>query len=380
VHLTYESYFGALATLFKEVDRGDEIFMVGWNFDLSAALVPGESALSILQGAAKKGARIRILTNGDRRVQDPGAEVLADHQVLDNHHQKAVYVRAKGEQYLFVGGMDIDMGFSPNPRGGYWFDAQAELRGAAALLGKQTLEERWASVKGIKWGFPFFEFGQIEAAEKASNPQNAFCQFVRTYPEQTPPRDSNGRLRSYASDMSYGRLLMNFLTRGKRSIYIEDQFFLKTTLLDPYLRIAVLRGMSLVVVTARKNHIDNMDHGPVVKYISAGIPKNRLHFFQMKESPPPKPHFVHAKTWIVDDEAVLVGSSNYWNNSFNGRDTEFGVALVSSAKTNNLSFGHDLRVRMWNRLIAASPGTTALVAKSDMVSEIPALAAALEPL
>jgi phosphatidylserine/phosphatidylglycerophosphate/cardiolipin synthase-like enzyme len=100
----------------------------------------------------------------------------------------------------------------------------------------------------------------------------------------------------------------------------------------------------------------------------------------MKEQPTPKPYFVHTKTWIVDDQAVIVGSANYWDRSMVGDDTELGVAIVSGLSENGLTFGHALRVRLWNRLLKAIPGAGVVSAKPTMVDELPALAGALERL
>src|SRR4051794_34362460 len=64
VHLSYASYFGTLARLFKSSGSGDEILMVGHSFLLKkTALTPGEFAFDLLKGAATRGVNIRIITN-----------------------------------------------------------------------------------------------------------------------------------------------------------------------------------------------------------------------------------------------------------------------------------------------------------------------------
>lgn len=383
VHDSYQSYFARLAQLFEEAGDGDEIFLVGWQFMLrETELVPGKTAEGILQRAAGRHVRIRLLTPGGRPVRAKGVDAMEDYQAINIHHQKAVYLTVKKVPSFFVGGMDIALGFGAEPRLGYWFDAQAEIRGPAASLGKASLEERWASVYGTP--APLVALSGVSAyAARVSGKSRTVCQFVRSYSEKVPAKDPHGRTRQYSPDASYGALLKRVIERATKSIYLEDQFFVSSTAppnLDQLLTNAVARGVTLVVVTARGPQV-NMDHGPLVRRLTGSISqKNRVFIFQMKDQPTPKPYFVHTKTWIVDDQAVIVGTANYWDRSMIGDDTELGVGIVSDLSENGLTFGHALRVRLWNRLLKAVPGAGAVSVKSDIVDEVPALANALERL
>jgi phosphatidylserine/phosphatidylglycerophosphate/cardiolipin synthase-like enzyme len=400
VHDSYQSYFKRLAQLFEIINQNDDVFLVGLEFMLgngdprdkneqTTELLPGKRAVDLLLAAKKNGARVRILVTGsdsffgEPRVTAGGIEVAHDAQ--GHHHQKAAYLRIKETSYLFVGGMDLSLGFDKSgkrePRLGFWFDAQAEIRGRAAELGRLTLEERWASVKGI----PF-----IASFGRRSGTPHTFCQFIRTYPKDSPPPDQNGRVRKYSSDFSYGDLLRQAIGRTNAFIYLEDQYFAQMDVppgLDRLLIEAVAKKrICLIVVGARPNQIEpypKSQRGPLVKKLLAEIAqKDRLFLFQLKETPAPMPYFVHTKTWIFDDQLAVVGSANYWNPSFDGGDTEFGVAIASTLSRGDFPgapFARALRVRMWNRLLTAAGSATIKPDKAaKLLDEVGMLARGLE--
>jgi phosphatidylserine/phosphatidylglycerophosphate/cardiolipin synthase-like enzyme len=402
VHDSYESYFKRLAQLFETLGENDEIFIVGLEFMLgngdptkkteqTTELLPGKKAVDLLTAAKKKGVRVRLMVTGEepffgeQHVRDSGIEV--EHDSQGHHHQKAVYIQAKGTSYLLVGGMDVSLGFDKGgkrePRLGFWFDGQAEIRGRAAELGKLTLEERWASVRGSRFSGSF---------TPRKGPTHTFCQFVRTYPTDVPLAAPMARPRKYNADFSYGRLLSEAIRKASRFIYLEDQYFAQMDVppgLDKLLIEAVNgRKVRLIVVAARANQIEpypQSRRGPLVKTLFAEIPqKGRLSLLQLREAPPPMPYFVHTKAWIFDDQLAVVGSANYWNPSFDGGDTEFGVAIASTlskAAFPGVPFARALRVRMWNRLLtAAGKPTIKLNKAASLLDELAVLVRGLEPI
>ena len=407
IHDSYESYFKRLADLFGSINNRDtgkdaEIFLVGLEFMLgdgdheeSTLLRKDTKAVDLLLNAKNNGARIRLLVTqgnicfGEQRIAAEGIEVLRDYQ--GHHHQKAAYIRIKQISYLFVGGMDVSLGFAEGgmhkPRVGLWFDAQAEIRGRAAELGKLTLEERWASVRGI----PF-----LPSFPRQAGTEHTFCQFVRTYPPPPPPpQNPTVRPRNYNADFSYGDILKQAIGKTNVFIYLEDQYFAQSVVppgLDKLLLDAAQRGVRLIVVAARANQIEpypQSQRAPLLKKFLDAFPRqaersDRLFLLQLKEDPPPLPYFVHTKTWIFDDQLAVVGSANYWDPSFDGGDTEFGVAVASTLSKDDfpgVPFAHALRVRMWNRLLKAA-GATQIKQNKDatLLDELRVLANGLAPL
>lgn len=401
VHDSYQSYFGRLAQLFELVGSNDEIFLVGLEFMLgngdpkktaeqTTDLLAGQKAVDFLTAAKKRGASVRILVSGEntffgeQHIKSSGIDV--EHDSQGHHHQKAVYIRIKETSYLFVGGMDISLGFDKGggkrePRLGFWFDGQAEIRGRAAELGRLTLEERWASVKGIPFAASF---------TRQTGTTHTVCQFVRTYPKSVPPASPMARARNYRPDFSYGDLLSQAISKAKMFIYLEDQYFSQMDVppgLDDLLINAVgARKVLLVVVGARANQIEEYPkarRGPLVKRLLGEIPqKERLFLLQLREAPEPMPYFVHTKTWIFDDQLAVVGSANYWNPSFDGGDTEFGVAIASTRSKDDfpgVPFAHALRVRMWNRILKAAAKDTVKQNKdARFLDELKVLTSGLE--
>jgi phosphatidylserine/phosphatidylglycerophosphate/cardiolipin synthase-like enzyme len=383
VYVLFESYCVRLGELIGQAREGDEIFIAGWEFEfdkvlLSAQGAQKQSAADMLDAAAQRKVKIRILANQAiaMAVKSTLIEKERDFQIFKNfnHHQKAVYLRIKDSHFFFVGGMDLEIGGKENPRP-CWFDVMLEIRGRAAEFGLWSLEERWASVRGTV-------VGPRPGAADWSQPENCVLQFVRSYSKDVPPADSKGRKRSYKSDSSYLELLQNVIRNAKTSIYIEDQFFMATKGLDSLIRERLANRVTLVVVTTPAKTLPEGlqkrgGHQPLADELSLGRPN--VHIFQTKWRPPPARAYVHSKTWIVDDEVVLIGSGNYWEASMQGLDTELGGAVVSTREVNGLSFAHDLRVRLWDRLISShNPKASPVKPQGSIRDEVTALDQVLE--
>src|SRR5437899_1470255 len=149
-YVSYKSYYERLGSLFAQTSEGDQIFIVSWDFDLTLNL-GADSVEKLLSDAVKRKVRVRVLqtkpqpfrdsaylTGLENAVKGLGAEVALDEQTEagGSHHQKVVYVSVDGKSYLFCGGMDVTTN-----RVGLWHDAQAEIAGTGAELGRTTLEE-----------------------------------------------------------------------------------------------------------------------------------------------------------------------------------------------------------------------------------------------
>jgi phosphatidylserine/phosphatidylglycerophosphate/cardiolipin synthase-like enzyme len=285
-----------------------------------------------------------------------------DHQLpaSSTQHQKAVYVRLDESRngqgsYLFVGGMDVSRG-----RVGNWFDAQAEITGRGAELGVLTLEERWASLKGITGLAPSF-------MQRTGN-NHTFIQFVRNYGKADTSDKERGRTFAPEGDFSYYHLLKHAIKKTQSFIYVEDQFFSGVMGLDKLLLDAVEGGAYVVAVAP---NVENFSASQVAlaqdlasKIKDNVTRKERIRLLRPRDSNPNS--LVHTKTWIFDDKLVIVGSGNYWNKSLNSGpgaawEGELGVAIASTLSRTDfpgVPFAHALRVGMWERLIAAGSRST----------------------
>jgi phosphatidylserine/phosphatidylglycerophosphate/cardiolipin synthase-like enzyme len=370
VHVDYESYFKRLADLFDRTGENDEILMVGYEIKMDEALRPGETLLAVLKKARARKVRVRLLANGGHAPAGLNKAAVAiavkanidakmDEQLVSgrSHHTKAVYVRAGKTSTLFVGGMDVAEGFNKARRVGTWFDTQAEITGRAAELGLLTLEERWASVAGTAFTPNFVPSG---------SDTHTTVQFCRTIPKADAAAKASGRKYKLAGEFSCWSSLRHAIKNTKNFIYLEDQFFINTReprpSLDDALEQALRGGARLIVVTARPNQLDwdKNVRNVLFEQLRRGLSNtDKLQVWMFKETqPPPKPHFVHSKTWIFDDKLAVVGSANYWTNSMMG-ESEFDVSIASTLSTSEFPkapFAHALRITLWERLMRAAPG------------------------
>ncbi len=386
VYADYSDYFGRLADLFAQAKKGDEIFLVGWGFGLDQVLKNGKSALFFLEAARGRGARVRLLATISHTWSDNATEMAAavakkldavvDDQLLPSSspsdvitsHQKAAVVKLESGTHLFVGGMDVT-----ENRVGKWFDVQAEVVGPGATLGRKTLDERWESVKPTPGAAAFAPRTVIPSAKGG----DFEVQFVRTYPPFPAQRTAWKRTYAEKGDHTYYELLCRAIAKARKTIYIEDHLFLSMgaapsqsnpsggsspkersdvtgtpATVEALLANAAGRGVKLVIVADHHKH-SRVDRSHVVRTLSSGT--TRLDLLQTREDMP----WVHSKTWIVDDDLVVIGSANVWARSFISSqipaEAEFGVAIRTELDGTSLGFpgapwARALRIKLWERI------------------------------
>jgi phosphatidylserine/phosphatidylglycerophosphate/cardiolipin synthase-like enzyme len=313
---------------------------------------------------------------------------LIDNQLIigSDHHQKAVFIRKSSLPFLFIGGMDIT-----NDRLN-WIDAQVEIIGSGALLGLNTLEERWKSVESpfIKSIKPFVNYNVPQILKNSG----FTVQFIRTY---SPIQVGNEKIanRNYAEngDFTYFNLVRKALLNCRKSIYQEDQFFevmgnipqpIESPQSPNNIKRSNISGTSLDPLIYSKAGQQNFKYfGIGNNYFNTAFPRyfgnNKFNssnnnsfpvlmqlgsdFFKLTNV------FFHSKLWIFDDELIIIGSANYWNPSFNSEPrpgfqknegdiikSEFGVAFTSSKATGEIfgfpkvSYIHGLRLKLWERI------------------------------
>jgi phosphatidylserine/phosphatidylglycerophosphate/cardiolipin synthase-like enzyme len=393
IFVNYQDYYARLADLFAQMRDGDEVFFVGWGFDLDVELKNKATALHFLKDAAKRKRARLVATLGhqwaDNKAQVAKAEKAKVEAVLDDqllpgqlNHQKAVFIRLARSSHLFLGGMDVSTG-----RIGGWIDVQAEVIGAGASLGAVTLEERWESVKP--------SLGAVSATQKSlpgpdDKPKHT-VQFVRTYsPFPTGAAALKTWKRTYAKkgDHTYYALISRAIAAAKKSIYLEEQFLwvvgkapkrehdaggskprLRSDVpdipatLEKLLAEAIGRGVHVVIIGP--NYDGTSSQGERKRVTDQLASKRHPPLLLMVQ---PDMMFVHSKVWIFDDEFVVVGSANFWDKSFvstfRPAEGEFGVGFTSTAKGDALgfpeaTFARALRVRLWERIIQSRhPGFT----------------------
>ncbi|MBJ7336999.1 phospholipase D-like domain-containing protein [Mycolicibacterium sp.] len=399
VHASRDAYYDRLGAVMSQAKDGDEIILVGWSFALHLVLTEKFAGLpqlsTFLEAARARKARVRLLATPQNdgagqvaRAIEKGVDARVDDQLRAgcSHHQKAVFVKLQSGSHLFIGGIDVTLG-----RKG-WFDVQAEIIGPGADLGRKTLEERWESVNPPLGGISATK--QILPTASGDAHQ---VQFVRTYPPW--PDDTTTWKRTYAphGDHTYYSLLSRAIASAEKTIYLEEQFFqtmgpaptrtnptggssprqrsdlpdLPDTI-ERLLKDAIGRGVKLVVVAAQDSgpmrppdpaaraalvkSLDSATNPPVL--LQTVTRPNEL-FERGTLVATYYDGFVHTKTWIFDDEFVLIGSGNLWPQSLvsvkTPSESEFGVAFTSKVDGTSLgfpkaTFARALRITMWERL------------------------------
>lgn len=400
VHLSTDAYYDRLAALISQAGENDEILLIGWAFSGSMILTQKFGGFpqlyTFLESARGRKARVRLLAAPDNdgatevaEAKNRKIDAMVDGQFPagSTHNQKAVHIKLKSSSHLFVGGMDTAVG----RRG--WHDAQAEIIGLGADLGRKTLEERWESVRPPPGGLSATQ--QLLPAGQGAAHQ---VQFVRTYPPF--PADTTKWTRTYATggEYTYYALLSRAIAGARKTIYLEDRHFqamgpapnrtnpaggssprLRSDLpdvpdtIERQLADAVGRGVQLVVVASHRNAAPRPPDPAArdVLFKTVQNAKNPPVLLQTLNKPQDVAmddgttvtffnNFLHTRTWIFDDEFVVVGSGPLWPNSLVNADkrpahSEFAVAFTSEVDGTALgfpkaTFARALRINMWERL------------------------------
>lgn len=267
------------------------------------------------------------------------------------HHQKAIVIDG---QLAFVGGMDLttfagdrwDEHGHDLRAGVNWHDMTVLLEGEAVADVEQNFRQRWQAVRGA---------GVLPHRDPRVDP--AWCvpaQIVRTIPR---------RHYDFAPDGEFGirHAYLEMIRGARRLVYLESQYLWSPEVMDALIeamnRPHAERFRIVLVLPARatSGKWDNDQHvqrlraadggrGIVEVYTlytsgtSAG-----MHAFRYR------PTYVHAKTAIVDDEWLTVGSANLNNRGFI-TDSEINVVARDPA------LALQLRADLWGEHLGMSPG------------------------
>jgi phosphatidylserine/phosphatidylglycerophosphate/cardiolipin synthase-like enzyme len=201
----------------------------------------------------------------------------------------------------------------------------------------------------------------------------AAARVVRTLPNGQRQRILNfnfGRETSYgfawSGEHSYYDFIASAITNTQRYIYLEDQylFFSASTVLGrtiPQMLRDLLEKDSfqkIVMLIAGTGTIQN-ETGQAGSHRKAflealGPRRDRKVEVYTYNGNPGSPYWVHAKTWIFDDELAVVGSANVNRRGYTG-DVELGVAFCDTAISDQDSVVKRLRVDLWEKHLNMQP-------------------------
>jgi phosphatidylserine/phosphatidylglycerophosphate/cardiolipin synthase-like enzyme len=394
IYVIVAEYYKRIADLFSSLEKDDEIFIISWGSYGLLDMGNGRKLQDLLLNAAvNQNVKIKILQSQNRegdytdylkgwllgQIHNGNIEYITD-SLCNEFHQKSIFVRKRNDYFLFIGGMDLQA--RPTNR----IDVQAEIRNEGAKLGFKSIVERWNAVSPNKVDVNLPKYNHTNYSSANSSSKFYMVQFLRTYPSQNFEPNP---LRTYASngDFTYYHFLSRAVSNvAKNSIYIEDQFLeqmvssqqppsirnvlnLPTYGRDylpekpPTLDAILLRNKARIqnFVIVSQDYLQSQLF-PKLQGIS-NFPKClKINVVDNPNLNSPNNLEVHSKTWILDDELVIIGSGNYWGPSFiesNLRPyitAEFGIAIQSMHQVENrfgfenIKFGRALRLRMWERI------------------------------
>ncbi|PZS06363.1 MAG: hypothetical protein DLM69_00100, partial [Candidatus Chloroheliales bacterium] len=396
--------FQEMAQAIRTVRGADSYLrLIGWWLSDNFTLIPDDTNSSfaqLSQEVASSGAKLQVLLwdqpgrqnsaevdHVNALPHDNGRAILAkDTLFAGTHHQKIMVVQGLAGPLAFCGGLDINPDRLDNHRHcvqGKFHDVQAKIEGPAVADLDLTFCQRWdyssSHLKSER------EFPLLNPMPPPPGPGSQIVQVSRTY----PPRKHydfapNGDLTTLGA-------IRHAIGRAQRFIYVEDQYFYPYPGPYPYagkdsvgilaaLLEALARPSFEYLIMLMSNHIDDP---PQYRYRRRNFIKTlRDHFptklhtyylartcFDDKDTPQvqgpadtgddnsggrnyPNEVYVHAKTWIIDDVFVALGSTNCGRRSYT-HDSESSIQVIDQAIWNGArAFARNYRMDLWAEHLA----------------------------
>jgi phosphatidylserine/phosphatidylglycerophosphate/cardiolipin synthase-like enzyme len=411
-------YFGRLIDRFATLGAGDQLLLTEWRGDSDELLGPSGPTLGdSLSGLAGRGVDIRGLlwrshpgvfgfNEGEasdlaETVDRAGGVLLLDARIRrgGSHHQKLVLLLHPGrpeEDQAFIGGIDLchgrrddehhegdpqaealDPSFGARPP---WHDIQAEVYGPAVADLVETFRERWndetpLEKTGVRLGgLTIKATGETEPPEPlppydGPSPVKGThaVQVLRTYPAKRPPYP-------FAPDgeRSIARMYSKALARARSFIYVEDQYLWSEEIASLF-EAALTRSpdLRLIVVVPRHPDRNGVLSGPTNRLGQlaamdrlARAGGDRIAVYDL-ENERGDAIYVHAKTVVIDDVFVMLGSDNLNRRSWT-HDSELSIAVLDEEEDEReprdpaglgdgaRRFARDLRLRLWREHLGTS--------------------------
>lgn len=378
------------------------IYLLGWILKDDFELIPGDAsstARRLFSDASSRGVQIRVmlwdqpLTQNSAEVRrihalPTGAAILDDEtpnpiQGFGSHHQKVLVVKGSEGLITFCGGIDINsdrIRVTAPGKGEPLHDVHCQIVGPAAFDLLQTFIRRWdhhpdhTSIDATRGRL----LGRSEPvpapittpATGTSTRSNCSVCIARTF---NPVHGTAPRERDIQT------LLIEAIRNARRFIYMEDQY-LVNPLAATELRSAIphLEHLTILMPATEITGLSSSNSTGmpcawklrrefIARLISGLSPRDllKVRIFILVTPPPRTPPtlgnhtYVHAKTWVFDDELAVIGSANCnrrgWThdsevNAFIFDNTP-ALPLVSSTPT----FAQQLRMQLWAEHLNVSP-------------------------
>ncbi len=369
------------------------LYLLGWILKDDFELLPGDPTSTfraLLSAAANRGVQIRVMlwdqvgTQNSAQVRrinrlSTGAAILDDETpkpiaAFGSHHQKVLIVRGSEGLITFCGGIDVNEdrlravgASSPGSSGSGGsplHDDHCQIVGPSAYDLLQTFIRRWDHhpegsrldrTKGALLGRREPVPGPIPTPSTGLASTGGPCAVAisRTFNPVT-----RGSRLSREQDIK--RLLVAAIRHAQRFIYLEDQYLIHP-LAATELRAAVPRLQHLTILITASELSDLpcvwKYRKDFIQQLTRGLSTNdraKVRIFVRITSPitsPPTfgPHtYIHAKSWVFDDELAVIGSANCNRRGWD-HDSEVNAFIfedvqpVRTAQT----FAQQYRAQLW---------------------------------
>jgi phosphatidylserine/phosphatidylglycerophosphate/cardiolipin synthase-like enzyme len=280
--------------------------------------------------------------------------------ITSSHHQKLLCVRGKQGLISLCGGIDVnaDRIAVKNPnKGEPLHDVHCEVRGPAAADLVRVFVQRWDAHPASR-GLDRKKRSLLGRILPSEDKKGAPGQIVRVastfnlvrYPMGIPIKVVCKMERSMRD------ALVGAIRSARRFIYFEEQYMTSLTIADA-LREAAEKRVQYVIALITHPELSDL---PQVwmrrrEFIDHATPHGITSNFHVYYLWDPQARgfgrhtYVHAKTWVFDDELAYIGTANA-NNRGLSSDSEVGVFVCdqrSSAQPPD-GFARELRRRLWH--------------------------------
>jgi phosphatidylserine/phosphatidylglycerophosphate/cardiolipin synthase-like enzyme len=382
------------------------IYLLGWILKDGFELIPGDSTTPVQRlfaDAASRGVQVRAML-WDQPLTQNSAEVDRINRlptgaaILDNatpapiasfgsHHQKVLVIKGSQGLITFCGGIDINddrLRAVNSGRGEPLHDVHCRVVGPAALDVFQTFIRRWdhhpdhanldrtrGALLGRAEPVPAPITAPAPAPADSSTGRTCAVTIARTFnpvaPGSTVPRERDIQA-----------LLVGAIRNAQSFIYMEDQYLINP-LAAVELNMAIPRLQHLTVVTSASEFLSGSGasgSGGVpcawklrrefIALLTAGLStadRAKVRVFILITPPPRTPPvlldhtYVHAKTWVFDDELAVIGSANCNRRSWT-HDSEVNAFVFDDAAVpaGTTTFAQQLRMQLWAEHLTVAPG------------------------
>lgn len=372
--------FAAMARAMRTATApGHFIYLLGWWLSDDFPVAGGDTIQQLFTRASRAGVTVRAML-WDQFGRQNSAEVgrinalaggaaILDNRTLNlgSHHHKMLIVNGAEGLYAFCGGIDFNRdridpvttgSFSSGGAGSPLHDVHCQIQGPAAFDLLQIFLQRWndhpdhVDLNRQK--------GPLLTAPSPAPIAGAheWVQIGRTFGNGNAHRGIDSEnlgtrprgytfLRGRAGEQTVKRMVLHAIGQARRFIYMEEQYLVSLEIRDALMR--ALPNIEHLTILIPDGSISDLPQGNfrrrefIAPLRAAGGSKVRV----FHPHPPGDPFgYVHAKTWVFDDEYAIIGSANCNRRGYT-HDSEVIAGICGEGSGEGLRFAHQLRVDLW---------------------------------